>query len=246
MDNDSATAENYLRGIIHCHSKFSHDSLTSVTAYIDLAERKRLNFIILTDHDATGGSLALQNAAAHSLPHLQVPTAAEYLTDEGDVIAAFMDGELISRNFEAFIREARARKALLTLPHPYVGHRYPERIAPECDLIETVNCRTRDEKNMQATLLAQSLAKPAYAASDAHFANSIADAILEVENLGSLRTSLLKGKIRWAPVRITPRWQYGASQLIKAWKKRDSVLALKVLRHALEEVRQSRFGVGKS
>ena len=87
--------------------------------------------------------------------------------------------------------------------------------------------------------LAQSLGKPAYAGSDAHFAHSIADAVLEVESLGSLRTSLLKGEIRWEPVRITPRWQYGASQLIKAWKKRDSVLALKMLRRALEEVRRA-------
>src|SRR5260370_32966796 len=118
------------------------------------------------------------------------------------------------------------------LPHPYVGHRYPEAIAAECDLIETVNCRTRDEKNAQAARLAQSLAKPAYAGSDAHFAHSIADAILEVENLGSLRTSLLGGNIRWAPVQITPRWQYGASQIIKPGKKRAPVLALKALSHA--------------
>ena len=238
MGNDSAPAEGYLRGIIHCHSRFSPDSLVGIPDYIKIAVRKRLDFIILTDHDATAGSLALQNAAANFLPHLQVPTAAEYLTDEGDVIAAFVEGELSARNFGSFVREARAREALLMLPHPYVGHVHPESLAAECDLIETVNCRTRDEKNAQATQLAQSLAKPAYAGSDAHFAHSIADAVLEVENLGSLRTSLLKGEIRWEPVRIAPRWQYGASQLIKAWKKRDFVLALKVLRRALKEVRR--------
>src|SRR5437870_6839971 len=106
MGNSSAAANGYLRGIIHCHSRFSHDSLVSIPSYIDTAARKRLDFIILTDHNTTAGSLALKSAAANFLPHLHVPTAAEYLTDEGDVIAAFLDGELSPGNFGSFAREA--------------------------------------------------------------------------------------------------------------------------------------------
>jgi len=80
--------KHYLRGVIHCHSHYSFDSTTSISTYLRIAKRHQLDFIILTDHDTIAGASALKAAAAESMPDLEVPLAAEYLTDEGDVIAA--------------------------------------------------------------------------------------------------------------------------------------------------------------
>lgn len=220
----------YLRGIIHCHSNHSYDSATRISSYLKAAKQCELDFIILTDHDSVQGAQALQATAARLMPSLVVPLAAEYLTDEGDVIAAFIPDEIRARTFPQFVAEARQKDAMLLLPHPFVGHRSPERLAAECDLIETVNSRTSDSKNERATRLAALFGRPVYAASDAHFRWSIANAIVEVEDLGDLRESLLHGQIRWQSPRPTPRWEYGASQLVKSWKRRDARLALSLVK----------------
>ncbi|MGH7988472.1 MAG: PHP domain-containing protein [Candidatus Binataceae bacterium] len=220
------------RGIIHCHSHYSHDSLVSTRSYLRAARHHKLDFIILTDHDSVAGARELKSAAARQMPELTVPLAAEYLTDQGDVIAAFIEQEIRPRNFADFIRAARDANAVLMLPHPYVGHRSPERIAERVDLIEVVNCRTSSARNARALELANSLGKPVYAGSDAHFARSIDNAIVELDNLGTLSSSLTRARIGWAPPRFTSRWEYGASQLIKAWKRGDARLALRLLRGA--------------
>jgi predicted metal-dependent phosphoesterase TrpH len=222
----------WLRGIIHCHSHYSHDSLTSIGAYLRAARRSQLDFIILTDHDSTAGARELRAAAARHMPELAVPIAAEYLTDEGDVIAAFLEEDVRTRHFPDFIDEARSKGAVLMLPHPYVGHRAPEQIAGAADLIEIVNCRTRKAQNARAQTLAKTIGKPGYAGSDAHFSRSVGNVIVEVQPRGDLRSSLLEGEIRWAPPVFTSRWEYGASQLVKSWKRRDARLALRLARAA--------------
>ncbi|HTY55135.1 MAG TPA: PHP domain-containing protein [Candidatus Binataceae bacterium] len=226
----------YRRGIIHSHSKYSFDSTISISAYLRVARTHNLDFIILTDHDTTAGSRELRRVAALMMPELEVPIAAEYLTDGGDVIAAFMDDEIHARAFPEFVREAREKKAILILPHPYVGHRAPDELARECDLIEAVNCRTSESKNKRGEALAQSLKKRTVVGTDAHLARSIASGIVEVEVRGSLKSSLLDGEIRWATPTMTRRWEYGASQLVKAWKKHDARLAVRLMRGAAARI----------
>lgn len=228
----NVAAKPSLRGIIHCHSRYSHDSFVPIRTYLRIARKQKLDFIILTDHDTAAGSSALRAAASRQLPNLEVPLAAEYLTSEGDVIAAFLDAEVNTHFFPQFVAEARRRNGLLLLPHPCVGHRSAEMVAKECDLVEVLNCRARPAQNLRAGELAQSLGKRAYAGSDAHFVRDLREAILTVDNLGSLRESLLHGRIRWEEPRLTSRWEYGASQMIKSWKKRDPSLALRMLRRA--------------
>jgi hypothetical protein len=62
--------------------------------------------------------------------------------------------------------------------------------------------------------------KRTYAGADAHLSNSLGRVIVEVENRGDLRTSLLNGKLDWVAEK-TPKWEIAASQMIKAWTNRD-------------------------
>jgi hypothetical protein len=102
------------------------------------------------------------------------------------------------------------------MPHLCVGHRPPKKVAAAFDLVEALNCRTRAAQNSQARELARSLGKRGYAGADAHFARSICGAVIEVENLGSLPSSILDGPPRWDSAQIGCRWQLGASQLNKS------------------------------
>src|SRR5207302_4136277 len=157
----------FLRGIIHCHSRFSYDSWISIAAYLRFAKKHSLDFIVLTDHNTIAGSVALRNAAAKCLPSLQVPIAAEYHTDEGDVIAMFLADEIRENHYPQFKASAQTQNALLLLPHPFIAHPSPEIVAPDCDLIEAFNSRAKPSENQRAQQLGISCTKPMYAATDA-------------------------------------------------------------------------------
>ncbi len=190
------------RGIIHFHSSYSPDSLTTIGQILSAAQRESLDFLILTDHETTTGSRELaRRIAARGLP-LQAPLAAEYLTDHGDMIAAFLQEEVVSRRLDEFLAEVRAQGGLVLLPHPFVNHRDVEMLARDADLIEVFNGRAKGDANRAAESLAARCGKPGYWASDAHLAPSLTRAIVTVENRGPLKDSLLAGSI--LPARSLP------------------------------------------
>lgn len=225
-----------LRGIVHCHSKYSFDSMISTRSYLRAARRHKLDFIILTDHDTIEGSAALRKAAAREMPHLQVPLAAEYLTEYGDVIAVFLQSEIKVAALADFIGEARTQGALLLFPHPYVSHKDIPRLAEACDLIEVFNSRAPARQNQKAAELAASVNKQTYAGSDAHLAASLGRVVIQLENRGDLKTSLLEGRMSWTES-ATPRWEIAASQMTKAWKRQDPSLAWNLVRRGLRHIR---------
>lgn len=230
-----------LRGIIHCHSKYSFDSVTSIGSYLRAARKYKLDFIVLTDHGTTAGSAALRKAAARSLPQLQVPLAAEYLTEYGDIIAVFLQSEIRARTLAEFVGEAQAQGALLLLPHPYVSHQEIPRLAEACDLIEVFNSRASISRNKRAEELATAANKRTFAGSDAHLSVSLGRVVLQLENRGDLRTSLIEGSRSWIRT-ATPLWEIGVSQLIKAWKRRDPSLAWRVAYRGMTHLRAKLWG----
>jgi predicted metal-dependent phosphoesterase TrpH len=225
---------------MHCHSRFSYDSNLSISAYLRFAKAFDLDFVVLTDHDTIAGSLVLREAAAKRLPRLEVPIAAEYLTDCGDVIALFLKSELKARRFDDLVEEARSQGALLFLPHPYVAHTNIQKLAEKCDRIEVFNSRLVDKHNAKALELARSLDKKTCGGADAHLAASLGRVIVELEDRGDLRTSLLHGEMSWTSGR-TPKWERAASQGIKAIKKRDPALAIDLAGGALRGLGRTIF-----
>lgn len=206
---------------MHLHSRFSFDSLTSPGRLLAIAEREGLDFLLLTDHDTIEGARALRALATSRGAAIEVPIAAEYKTDHGDVIAAFIQDEIRARRLEDFVAEVREQGGLILLPHPYHGHREAERLVRYADLVEIHNARIDAALNEAAATAAAAHGKPGYHASDAHLARNVARVLVEVDNRGSLRDSIAAGQIRAARLQHVGRSDLALSQYVRAVKRRD-------------------------
>jgi len=231
------------RGVIHFHSRHSYDSRVRPEDILDFAVRNELNFLILTDHNTISGSQELRALAhAHGL-EIEIPIAAEYETDCGDVIAAFIDEEIEERNFETLVARVREMDGVLFLPHPFTGHQRVETLAQAVDLVETFNGRSPDSRNRLAEQLAENLGKKTYAASDAHVLRDLKNCIVEFEQKGNLRNSILSSPITAKVKQKNLKIDIVLSQIIKGIKKKNpKIIGINILRAlkyiACQEVRK--------
>lgn len=210
-------------GVIHFHSNFSFDSLTSIRSIVQAAKELKCNFLILTDHDTVAGSLKLKEYCESNRIPIEVPIAAEYKTNLGDIIAVFLKSEVISRDFNDFIDEVKDQGGLLFFPHPYRGHKEVERICEHVDFVEVFNPRLSDEENFKALKLAQKYNKKIYIGADAHFSKEMSNAVITFDvSHDNFRTSLCcMENLKLINVDSTNLSDIIKSQIIKAVKNGD-------------------------
>ncbi|CAL7963051.1 Phosphatase [Gammaproteobacteria bacterium] len=209
------------RGLIHFHSCYSFDSLISLNDILDFAEREQLNFLILTDHDNTKSSVLLKEYAQKRKLDIEIPVAAEFYTEYGDVIAAFVNQDTHVTSYADLVKQVKNQEGLLLFPHPFLSHSNIEIIAQDVDLIEVFNSRISDDLNLRAKELAVKYSKNIYFASDAHLVRNLSGAIVEVEKNGDLKNSLLYGDIKQVSCVKTSYTELLFSQYIKAIKTFD-------------------------
>lgn len=219
--NDKGCELMHYRGIIHVHSCFSYDSVLKPETIAKIAEKNKLNFIIVTDHETTNGAIEVQNIIKKRDLKIEVPLAAEYKTSNGDMIAAFIKKEIINMEFDYFCREVKEQDGIILFPHPFKGHRNIDYIAKKCDVIETFNSRVSKECNDKAMELAIKYKKPKYAGSDSHLVGEVTNTLLSMDYDGSLKEALLNAKIEAENKRNSNQYNIIISQYIKALKKRD-------------------------
>jgi predicted metal-dependent phosphoesterase TrpH len=148
---------------------------------VEIAEKKGLNCIAVTDHDSIKGGL---EAKKYENERIHVIVGEEITTDHGDLIALNIKEEITSHDFFEAIDEIKKQNGISILPHPYKAHRDVEKIAQYVNIIETFNSRISVEKNNKAYELAKKLNKPYVAGSDAHLYRDIGN----VKNSGDLDT----------------------------------------------------------
>jgi hypothetical protein len=152
--------------IVHAHSRHSYDGVGEPAALVEEAIRLGAHALAITDHDDWQGSLdALEYARSRSKPLLVIP-GAEVFTDQGDVLALFVDEDPGPRFALELSDAVRARGGVTVLPHP-CRYRTPRpELVARVDLIETFNARTPRAAN--AAALALAAGKPQTVAPDAH------------------------------------------------------------------------------
>ena len=159
-----------MRVDLHLHSRYSHDSSTTLEALIERARECRLERIALTDHNTAEGALKLAEIA----PTLAI-VGEEAKTREGEVIGLF-----ITRRIPPFLRPEETMDlihemgGLVYVPHPLDrnrAHFSPERLvqlAPRIDIVEVYNPWAEVAANEAAAALAAELGKVTATGSDSH------------------------------------------------------------------------------
>ncbi len=169
------------KGIFHFHSTYSYDGINTIENIINIIKDKKLDFVVLTDHDTIKGSLELQRKLRQHNLNVEVPIAAEYKTSRGDVIALNLKNEITNMEWQEFYENAKAQNAILVLPHPYDGHTQIEELAQAVDVIEVFNSRSSVINNYKSYLLALKYKKPVIWSSDSHIPQSLLNVVVGYE-----------------------------------------------------------------
>jgi len=128
----------------HCHTIASKDSLTRPAALVDACQRKRIDRVIITDHNTIAGALAAQ-----SLDPERVIVGEEIMTTRGEILAAFVTEEIpAGLSPQETIRRLKEQGAFISVSHPFDEFRKGAwklgdllEIIPDVDAIEVFNSR---------------------------------------------------------------------------------------------------------
>jgi hypothetical protein len=172
-----------LRVDLHLHSRYSHDSSTTLESLIDRARECGLDRVALTDHNTVEGALRLAQMA----PSLAI-VGEEAKTREGEVIGLFITGRI-----PPYLRPEEAMDLIhemggvVYLPHPldrsrahYSSERLIE-LAPRIDVVEVYNPWADAGANKAAAQLASDLGKVTATGSDSHGASEMGRSWMEME-----------------------------------------------------------------
>jgi predicted metal-dependent phosphoesterase TrpH len=172
-----------------------------------------LSPIFLTDHEGIDGAQLLIDAGYAAV------IGQEILTTEGEMIGLFLREAVPSRlSPEETVEAIKGQGGLVYLEHPYdTGRRNLrgeaiERIAPQIDIVEVVNGRSRPEINRLAEELRSTLGVPAGAGSDAHTLKEIGRVYVEMEAFEGAHDFLTKLRAGKVVTRLK-RWRLAADRL---------------------------------
>ncbi len=197
----------------HTHTYHSFDSMMKPEKILRIAKERRLNGIVISDHDTIKGGL--ECAALNKDLGFKVVIASEIKTNVGDITALNIKEEIHERNFADVVAATKKQGGLIVLVHPYHHHNLDEINFDAVDLIEGFNAREFLDNNRKAIELAAKLGKPVIAGSDAHLYNEIGNARTFYNDFTDLTMPLrFEGVRNKATDAVT-------SQLIKVWKKRS-------------------------
>jgi predicted metal-dependent phosphoesterase TrpH len=157
----------------HVHTSFSDDCGTSPATVIELARKRNLDGIAVTDHETEEGGLATLEANRYS-DFLVIP-GAEIKTDRGDIIGMFLTHTIRSRRFDRVLEEIADQGGVSVVPHPLRTFRTMEdfisirRQFPMVDAWEIMNGRYDSRLLRESLQVFQRLSIPnASSGSDAH------------------------------------------------------------------------------
>jgi predicted metal-dependent phosphoesterase TrpH len=207
---------------LHCHTCYSKDSLMLLGQLIDVARRRGLQRLAVTDHNILDGA----HRAAEIDPELIIP-GEEIMTTGGELLAYYVrehvpPGLTPPKTIEILCQQG----AVISVAHPFdsmrAGH-WDEaelrEILPLVDAIEVFNARVATPAhNRRAAALAASAGKPGTAGSDAHAYLEVGRATTRLpafNDAASLRAALASCELSG---RLSPYWVHLLSRYA-TWRK---------------------------
>ena len=217
-----ANKKKMVRAEFHCHSIYSPDSINRLEQLLQTAREVGIDRLCITDHDTLAGSLK-----AHEMDPELVVVSEEVLTEDGELIAYFLQEEIpAGLPVVKTIELIRAQDAFITIPHlcdEYRAYWKPgqlDEILPLVDAVEVFNARCfKPEFNERALELAKKWKKPFTVGSDAHTYPEVGLATLQLPDFRSAQE--LRESIRQAGMhteRLAPLEHIKAAGLVKLSK----------------------------
>lgn len=207
----------------HCHTIASKDSLTKPSALIAMAHKRRIDRLVITDHNSISGAVA-----ARKIDPELVIVGEEIMTTKGEILAAFVLEEIpAGLSPQETIRQLKDQGAFISVSHPYDSMRsggWKEKdlldILPLVDAMEVYNSRCMKENfNRDARLFAEKHNIPGTVGSDAHAAFEVGRSVLQLPPFNGpdeLRKVIREG----VPVtKWSPPWYHLTSRYATVTKK---------------------------
>jgi len=181
---------------LHVHSHYSPDSLVAPKTILEVAKKRGLDGVAVTDHHTIRGGL--ETLRVNSDPHFLVIVGSEIETDRGDIIGLFLVEEIQSREAHEVLQEIKGQNGVALWAHPYRAGKnlLPHALIKRVDLIEGSNAKTPESDNVRARSLAARYQKPAVGTSDAHSESEIGNAatLVDCSSIEHVREALTNGK----------------------------------------------------
>ena len=166
----------------HCHTIYSKDSLTQIDALLAVCRHRKIDRIVITDHNAIAGA-----QLAQKIDPEHVIVGEEIMTQKGEILAAYVQ-ELIPAGLPPMevIQRLRDQGAFISVSHPFDKQRKGAwrledlvEIAPRVDAIEVFNARClSNQYNDQARQFAMEHHLGGTVGSDAHILLEVGHATL--------------------------------------------------------------------
>ena len=178
-----------LRTEFHCHTIYSKDSLVAPARLIETCLKKKIDRVIITDHNTIKGALEAQKKD----PELVI-IGEEIMTTKGEILAAFVTEKIpAGLSPQETIKRLRAQGAFISVSHPFdftrSGHWQEAdllEILPDIDAIETFNSRCLlPSMNLQAQEFAAKHGIASMVGSDAHTLFELGRATLTLPKFNS-------------------------------------------------------------
>lgn len=217
------------RAIAHIHTHHSFDCTVPPRKIVEKALKLHIDYLLITDHDSLAGSIEAAAYAKKKGYAIQIPVAAEYTTDVGDVIVAGVPPDFKRLpDHHLLCKQAKNQGGHVILPHPYKGHLLDKIDFSLVDCIEVYNARCTINENLQAFELAKRLGKPMVYGSDAHTLADLGNAIFAYGGITPLEGETF-------PARLLPTpWQHNEySRLVRGVKLRRPKDLLRVIKRSL-------------
>lgn len=215
----------YERVDFHVHTIYSKDSLTDIDTLLTTCRRKRIDRLVITDHNSIAGG-----RAAYALDPQRIIIGEEIQTSAGELLGIFVQ-EWIPPDLTpmATIQLLRAQGAFISVSHPFDRLRGGAwqlndllKIVDQVDAIEIFNARCLlPGYNHQAQIFAQQHALAGTVGSDAHAPFEIGRATLWMEHFNNPEQLKVSIRNAQANTRLSGPWVHFASRYY-AWQKKRS------------------------
>ncbi len=190
---------------LHTHSKYSSDGYLSPQKIVQVAKKRSLSGIAVTDHDTLKGGLETKK---YETDDFKVIVGSEISTSKGEIIGLYLYEEIKTNNFYEVIDDINSQDGIIIVPHPFDEFRNSAHLSNEdyklINSIEIFNSRCVENKyNQRAKLFASENEYGVTGGSDAHFANEIGNAGVIIEN-DHIKKSILKNDLEVFGKKSTP------------------------------------------